>query len=253
MKRIQDLPEIPAPDDDDLLVIYDVSGKLVGRASRAQIFGSGGRLRNIEVITADDTWEKPSWLEYAIVEVVGGGGSGGGRIAGGNRCAGGGGGGGYAMAKIDADDLGSTETVTVGAGHAGNSGASGGAGGDTTFGSHLTGGGGQGGTMSSNGGATAGGGKGGTASGGDINIAGETGGQGGSQNFSTEGWIFVSGKGGDSHLGLGADALGFGQTGGGRSAPAGYGGGGGGAAGGPSTAAGGAGRDGIVIVYEFGN
>lgn len=110
-----------------------------GLPSWAAAAGGGGGV-DVQTFTSSGTWTKPASGTYAIIEAWGGGGGG----ANGHSSSdygGGGGGGAYSFALILLSDLGSTETVTIGAGGAG--GADGGnndgsAGGNTTFGSHLT-------------------------------------------------------------------------------------------------------------------
>jgi hypothetical protein len=99
--------------------------------------------------TGANTWTKPSGAVYVCVELWGGGGSGG-TDTGNQNASGGGGGGAYATHCYDADDLGGTETVTVGAGGAAVTGASdnGNNGGASSFGSHVSVGGGVGGVYS---------------------------------------------------------------------------------------------------------
>jgi hypothetical protein len=139
------------------------------------------RLDTIRVYAADDTWNKPADLDFAIVMTIGAGGAGGGTTAtaAGQQAAGaGGGGGGFSLKKIAAASLGSSETVTIGQGGAGVSGSDGSAGGTSSFGTHLSatgGGGGEVGTASASGNNRLGG-LGGAGSGGDLNIAGGDGG-----------------------------------------------------------------------------
>jgi hypothetical protein len=173
------------------------------------------------------TWTKPVGLKYIIAEVQGAGGNG----AGGSG--GGGGGGAYEKKVIAAASLGTTETVTIGAGGVGT--------GNTSFGTLV---------VSPNG-ANASGtsrGVGGSATGGDLNISGGN----GKDSQSTAG-----GAGGGSFYGNGGE--------GGSATPSnitavdgqpayGYGGGGGGggsAADGSPTGAAGSGTEGIVIVTEY--
>ena len=213
-----------------------------------------------QVYTSSTTWNKPDGLKYVIVEVVGGGGGAGGAGAtssGQSSSGGGGGGGGYSRALILAASLGSSETVTVGAGGAGNSGAAGSTGGTSSFGSHATA---TGGTGGGGGGvtatfSTANGGAGGIGSGGDINTAGDSGGYGlmmaDSDVVSTP--RGTGGNGGGSALGGGGQSVSA------TTSPANgndgkvYGGGGGGSGNGEgdSARAGGDGADGVVIVKEF--
>ncbi len=131
---------------------------------------------NAQTFTANGTWTKPSGLRAVMVEVVGGGGAGGGAAATtANHTKGAGGGaGGYARKLWQASEVGSTMTVTVGAGGTGVSGAAGNAGGNSSIVSLV-------GTVTANGGgggpvaaaATTSfginGGSGGTATGGDVN------------------------------------------------------------------------------------
>jgi hypothetical protein len=156
------------------------------------------------VFTASGTWTPPAGLTYARVRGVGGGGQGGGcaaTIAGQVAEAAGGSSGGYCESLLDASDLGSTVTVTVGAGGTGGAaGANGTTGGPSMFGSFWTANGGGGGTL---GAATAGNAAsdaaaGGSASGGNIiNIRGSEGGNGRVINL-----VHVMGNhGAASHLG----------------------------------------------------
>lgn len=113
---------------------------------------------NIQVFTSTgaNTWTKPLGKPKAVLVVcIGAGGGGGGGNTGVTstaRIGGGGGGGGARIERwFDASDLGSTESINVGAGGtAGGVGAAGGAGGNSTFASTLVfaggGGGGKGGT-----------------------------------------------------------------------------------------------------------
>lgn len=180
-------------------------------------------------LTADSpaTWTKPAGLKYVVVEVQGAGGKG--------ASTGGGGGGGYSKKLIATASLGTTETVTIGAGSVGT--------GNTSFGAHAIGGNGANASNDT-------GGAGGTASGGDININGQTGANGQSSNGGGSGGGSVLGMGGlfrnSENTVIATSGL----------AGAGYGGGGSGNAdasdGSPdATGDGGAGAPGIVIVTEY--
>ena len=104
-----------------------------------------GGVSDVQTFTSSGTWTKPPSGVYAIVEEVGGGG-GGANQTGGGVTPGGGGGGAYAIRIFLLSDLGSTETVTIGAGGLGGADGFndvGSDGSDTTFGSFLTAGGGK--------------------------------------------------------------------------------------------------------------
>ena len=217
------------------------------------------RAKVVEFLSSG-TWTKDAGLQRIRVQAWGAGGSGGVGQAG--YGGGGGGGGGYIEQWFEADDLGATETVTIGAGGAAKTGINtrGSVGGNTTFGSLITayggggggeaeeGGGGGGGTLGAgassvdtpggagggpDGGGSAssssfGGGGGsdgdvGAASGGGSSHYGGGGGGGSSQGSST-----ISGPGGSSYFGGGGGGGGFdnssGNTAGGTSVFGGAGG-----------------------------
>lgn len=221
---------------------------------RAEAFVAGSYYTRI--FTSGGTWTKPLGLSHVEVEVQGGGGGGGGAEAtdaGNSSCGRGGGGGGYAMKTILAANLGSTETVSVGAGGAGgaagaNNGLGGGA---SSFGSHATGNNGAGGVTQTKATTVTGfpGADGGTGTGGDINVDGVK----GSSYIRFAATFILAGYGGNSYMGLGgtgftaltSSTAGLDGTG--------YGSGGGGAASSTSSSAkaGGNGANGIVIVKEF--
>lgn len=184
------------------------------------------------------TWTKPAGLKYVIVEVQAGGGGGGSADT--NRNAGSGGaGGGYSRKLIPVASLGTTETVTIGAGGAADT-----AGGTSSFGSHASATGGGGGAES--GGISTPG----VGSGGDINLYGGAGHRPMSESTSSTSY---------EHQGIGGGSF-FGnvtpQAADGSGDIAGtagyiYGSGGGGASSSGGSNAGGAGAAGIVIVTEY--
>lgn len=180
--------------------------------------GAGGATQ-VDVYNVADspaTWTKPAGAKAVEVILIGGGGGGGsGRrgASGTDRAGGGGGGGGgYSRMIFDADILGATETVTVGAGGAGGAavtanstnGNAGGDGGDTSFGDWLvaggssfaiSNGGGVGGALEGNGGA------GGTA----FTVAGGPGGRG---NVGLTDSNSQSNRGGQGQSGTGDNCFG---------------------------------------------
>lgn len=215
----------------------------------------GALLNTKNVYTSSTTWTKPAGIRFVEIEMVGGGGAGGGcnSTTGTQNSNGGGGGGGeYARARIDAASLGSTETVTIGAGGTGSVGSSGGTGGTTSFGAHVTAAGGTGGSNgnASDGNAVADSGSGGNGgTGADVSIIGSDGGKG----RVTGGEAHLSGDGGASHLSGGRSSAGLSGGGGAMNGYA-YGGGGSGAvnaASQGSNRAGGDGAAGIMIVREY--
>jgi len=197
--------------------------------------------------TATFTKATYPWLRAVRVCVQAGGGGGAGVSAdAADRGSSGGGGGGYAESFIDASSLGSSVTITVGAGGAGGAaGANDGAqGGSSSFGTLVAASGGVGGQREQSGNVS--GGRGGVGTAGDLTLRG--GGGGPNTPFGRAG-----AAGGSSHLGGGAPGVTrYGAT---LGAPglAGevYGGGGGGAATISTAQAGGAGAQGIVIVELY--
>ena len=111
---------------------------------------SGGKAADQQVFTSSGTWTKPSGFgakAYVLIQCWGAGGGGSRSAA--TTSLSGGGGGQYSELIILLSSLGSTETVTIGAGGAGRTASSGDgtAGGNTTFGSWLTAFGGGGGSQ----------------------------------------------------------------------------------------------------------
>jgi hypothetical protein len=162
---------------------------------------------------ASATWTKQAGLKYVDVEVWGGGGGGGRTQSTFNS--GGGGGGGYNKLRIFAASLGSTETVTIGAGGAGatSDNTAGSVGGNTTFGSHITGYGGGGGNAGS--GVAAGGGGGGVTSVGSVGGAGTGGAGGGLTGAAAAAASTFGGGGGGSNTATPGGASIYGGAGGG--------------------------------------
>lgn len=198
---------------------------------------SGGAI-NIQNFTASGTWTKPGSGTWAFVQIWGAGGSGGSTTSTTNR-GGGGGGGAYTSQWFPLSLLGSTETVTIGAGGTGiATNTAGNVGGNSTFGSKLTGyGGGAG-----NGGANicGGGGGGGMDAAGPSGSAVNTGNAGGG-SFTGGAQAVPDAVGSTGLFGGGSGAGGgntnVGKTGGSAT----NGGGGGGSASFSSASAGGAG------------
>lgn len=130
------------------------------------------------------TYTPTAGTVYAFVQVLGGGGGGGGSTNTGANdvcCGTGGGGGGYTEAFIDISTIGSSQTITVGAGGIGVSSDDGTSGGDSSFGALLIGNGGSGGVFGGPGDGFDNGGSGGGYSGSSLiyGYAGQTGGSSG--------------------------------------------------------------------------
>jgi len=180
----------------------------------------------IRVYTSSDTWTKPGGLLFIDIECQAPGGTGGGG-SGSNWGAAGGGSGGYARKRAYPADLAATETVTIGA--------------TTSFtlvGTDVS-------CTSGGNASTTTPGTGGSASGGDVNIAGNSGAYGKSGAGEE-----ICGSGASSPLGIGGG--GRGSSGAGVSA-SGYGAGGGGAlnTGSSNSFSGGSSSPGIIIVKEY--
>ncbi len=121
--------------------------------------GGGGANPNIYTFreyTSSDTWSKPSGLKEAVIVCIGGGGGAGSGAKGdssGRTGGAGASGAAIVISQIKATDLGSSETITIGAGGAGgasqttssSNGNAGVDGGDTSFGTHVIAKGGNGG------------------------------------------------------------------------------------------------------------
>jgi hypothetical protein len=211
-----------------------------------------GVLGSVQVFASSGSYTAPAGLRRALIEVVAGGGGGGGAATNAGAVGGGGGAGGYAQSLIDAGDITSPETVTVGTGGAAgvNTGGNGGAGGTSSFGAHVSCTGGSGGTGSTSTSAASSGGAGGTPT-----ISTGTGifaasGQAGyaTGTVASAGIAQPSGAGGHSRIGLGGAPV---VTGNGNQGT-GYGAGGAGARRDASNNfAGGAGAAGRIVVWEY--
>lgn len=206
-----------------------------------------------QTFTSSDTWSKPSLPSTSLVLVECWGAGGSGARDSGTDEAGGGGGGTYVYRWMLLSELGSTETVTIGAGGAAQASdnTNGNNGGNTTFGSHLTGY----------------GGGGGKADGSVANSGGIDGVATGMSTASTPGIMLGgagagTGVGGDSFMGGGGGGGSSGSGAGGTSVGGGNGGAGsqgtgtagtqpGGGGGGGRAGASGAGANGQCRVTVF--
>lgn len=146
---------------------------------------------SVEEFLSSGTWDKPSGAVRVKVQIWGGGGSGGSRtVSGPSETASGGGGGAYNEGEFDADDLGSSEAVTIGSGGAGVSGNNvGNAGGNSSFGSHLF---------------AYGGGRGASGTG-DVSGGGGGGAFSAGSNGATGTSTIAAGRPGPSHYGQGGN------------------------------------------------
>jgi hypothetical protein len=196
------------------------------------------------IVSQSFTWNKPNDLKFAVVEVLGAGGGGGGTTDsdGSGEFGPGGGSGGYAKKKFNADDLGSSEIITVGGkcpggGNQSKLALTGVQGGSSSFSTFMT--------------ATGGaipvrndgpGGEGGIATGGDINFKGGNGEKG--SEFSG------SGSGGNSFFSGGATGV-SGNTNGNDAEKASGAGGSGAGKNNSAGRDGGKGGSGLVIITEY--
>jgi hypothetical protein len=209
----------------------------------------------VQTFTSNGTYTPTAGMKYCIAEAVGGGGAGGGaatNTTGMISTGAGGGAGGYVRGLFTAAQIGTSQTVTIGAGGTGVSGAAGNNGGNTTLGALMTANGGTGGitTQVTAASAMVGGVAGGSGSGGSFVSTGGSGSGSASNNAGVTG-----GKGGNSYFGGGAASNasnGTAQVVNGNAASN-YGGGGSGAGAnalaGPGT--GGNGSSGVIIVTEY--
>ncbi|MGY4159031.1 hypothetical protein ACVINW_004873 [Bradyrhizobium sp. USDA 4461] len=221
-----------------------------------------GRL-NLVMITSSGTYTPSANLLGALVECVGGGGGGAGASGAGASgyllIAAGGGAGGRSIKFLTAAQIGTSQTVTVGAGGAASAAAaSGNAGGATSFGSFCVAAGGSGSSVISTAAMTSPGLGGAAGSGvGDFKFSGSSGGGGHYQSMgAVTSIVMTKGKGADSPYGQGGAEVignGSGYAANGLSA-SGYGAGGSGALSNQQASTnvgGGAGSPGLILVTEF--
>lgn len=210
---------------------------------------------NYQVFFTSGTYEPSANMVYCVVECQGGGGAGGSATGtvGQSACGGGGGGGGYSKDSIPASLIGSSQPVYVGTGGQGITGAAGSNGLITSFGSPtmVSAAGGHGGSLGTAGAIVSGGAPGiGLTK--TVTLAGQVGGFGIGQ--ATTGATPISGNGGNSYFGFGAQSLiQFSSEAGNSPTPDNYGSGGSGAIVYNSTGSqlGGNGANGIVVITEY--
>lgn len=132
------------------LVAPGTSGNVLTSNGTTWTSAAGPAGVDVQTFSSGGTWTKPAGATFVMVECWGGGGGGGSGRRGAASSArfggGGGGGGGKTTRLFKASDVGSTETITIGAGGSGGAarttndqnGANGTNGGNTTFGSLVT-------------------------------------------------------------------------------------------------------------------
>lgn len=217
-----------------------------------------------EITSTDASWDFDALTRTAIVEGWAGGGAGGGSTATASQGSAGGGGasGGYFRIEIDVSALATrSASITIGAGGTGSSASSGSAGGDTIYQDEnvtVTAKGGGGGlTASAAGAGVASGGSGVLGTNGDVNLAGNPGGNSSFTGTSVATNLTASGgNGGISIVGKSGKGQTLFQSTGGSSAggaATGYASGGGGSVtvAGGANAAGGDGAQGLCKITEY--
>ena len=219
---------------------YGSSGQVLtsngsGSAPSWQSASATGTLKSVQVFESSGTWTRPAGVTKVVVEVCGGGG-GGYSVATGAPNGNGGSAGGYCRKFIDVTSI-SSATLTIGAGGAINTG-----GGNSSWSDGTN-------TLTANGGAAGGPGNaantplGGTATGGNLNVQG---GDGGMAKYS--GYIDqMGGNGGNSFFGGGGAGAQYEQRAATPGRAYGSGGGGGSVNGYPGAA----GKQGVIIVWEY--
>lgn len=209
----------------------------------------------IQSFTSSGTYTPTTGMTSCTVEMVGAGGGGGGVGTTSFSAAAGGGAGGYIRASLTAAQVGSSQTVTIGAaGTAGpNTGGSGGTGGATSLGSLLSCNGGAGGGFAAANAANGGGGGSATiTTGTGVSISGSNGGM----SSGTSSGMIAAGSGASSPFGGGGSYWFSFNTGGATQGQAGtgYGSGGGGAynfGSGGAAETGATGQGGLMIITEY--
>lgn len=209
------------------------------------------RLGSRQIFTASGTWTRPTACRAIQFQMVGGGGGGGGvdNTSSGHYGVGGGGGAGETVIHF-IENPSASYSVVIGSGGAGGV-ATGGSGGVTTsFGALTALGGGGGSSLASNTlTVLTAGGSGGSGGAGTVDVRFP--GQPGAMGVAVSTGRLISGDGGPSSLGGGAQGRNVASANG--LTPTGYGGGGSGGAraGAVATSNGGAGAPGVVIVWEY--
>lgn len=222
------------PDTADLFCfLQGGTHKTAALSALAALFGGGGGLTGVQLLTASGTYTRTANTTRALVFATGGGGGGAGEVDDGDHDEDPGGGGGAGATAIAWVTLpGDTVSVSIGAGGSGGSKTTGSNGGSTSFGSY----------------AVAGGGKGG---GQNDSEAGDRGTFGGNGGTATTGLMLLHGSAG-GNTDRSADRGGHGGAsfwGGGRAT--GQSGGAYGAGGGGNEPNGAAGKQGCILVLEF--
>jgi hypothetical protein len=217
---------------------------IIAQTSASEVFSV-----NTQSFTSSGTYTPTSGMSYCIVEMWGGGGGGGAGVTSGFVSPGAGGGaGGYSRATFSAGTIGTSQTVTIGAGGTAGNSSNGGTGGTTSLGSLLTAAGGLGGPYSPSSSLSYPGGLGGAGS---VNGVTTKGAPGGTSSPTSNGNDSFTGNGGSTLLGGAGVALVGQSLANGNSATANSGSGGSGGMGYGGNATGGTGGSGLVIITEY--
>lgn len=224
-----------------------------GRAFIGSGSATGRILIGTQVFLNSSFWSRPTGCNavFAIVQAGGGGGGGNNATGGSTFSVGSGGGAGGEGQDFITSGLGSSETVTVGAGGTGSLGGAGSGGSTSSFGIHVSASGGAGGIAGIAGTTTgATGGLGGTSTNGLIPTTAQAGGLGWGSNLAGMG---AAGQGGSSRYGGGGVGRTFGIPGqaGDNGTGRGAGGGGSGSNVNEGARAGGNGTIGFVMTFDY--